>query len=157
MYRFNQEADGRLLAGPHYNPLVDGCVVRVSRTGEVLGGVRYCDHQPPASVAAHVRTFHPSWLSRDFLWLGMSIPFEMLKVERVFGYLPDDNNRILNLAKRVGFKELCRVPNGKDKVVIICSLEKSDAARWLEWKPKTIRPLYPTISESFRINKHDHE
>src|SRR5262245_22766672 len=63
MFRFNDESDGRLLAGRYYNPLVDSCVVRLSSTGEVMGGVRFCDYQPDASVSVHIQTFHRNWLS----------------------------------------------------------------------------------------------
>lgn len=146
MFRFNEEADGRLLAGLYYNPLVDSCIVRVSSTGEVMGGVRYCDYQPGASVTVHIQTFHRSWLSRDFLWLATSFPFELLKVERVIASIPGDREKVLNLARRVGFKEICQVPYVyKGEMVHVLRLEKSDAVKWLQWKPKTIRPLYPAL------------
>lgn len=140
MFRINNPDDGRLIAGRNYNPLVDGCIVRVSSTGEVMGGIRYCDHQPKTSISMHVETFHPNWLNRDFLWLMFDYPFNLLGVQRAFGFTPESNEKSITFQRRLGFKEVARVPNVYqiDVPLIISCIEKQEC-KWLDIKPKSIR------------------
>lgn len=142
MFRFNDPNDGFKVFGRNYNPNADGCIVRVSATGEIMAGIRYCDHQPHTSISMHVESFHPSWLSRDFCWVMFDYPFRLLGVERALTFTPESNHRSLNLQKRLGFKEVALVPGvyQKDVPLIISCLEKEEC-RWLDIKPKSIRPV----------------
>lgn len=86
----------------------------------------------------HVAAFRPRWINRDLLWAAFHYPFVQLGVKKVFGQVPEDNTKALELNRNLGFKEETRIadvyPEGD---MVLMSMYKADC-RWLSIKPRGI-------------------
>ena len=84
--------------------------------------------------------------------IGIERPFKQLKQflaeisrhlfcvcgrERIFGLVPGDNDRALRFDRKIGFKEVARVPNGYGTGIdyIILGMEKAECP----WLPQEVR------------------
>lgn len=74
--------------------------------GEIVAGVWYEDTNSK-SVMAHIVV--KGWISRKFLWMIFDYPFNQLRVEKIICPVPENNERSISLAKKMGFVEECRL------------------------------------------------
>lgn len=122
--------------GTVYNPLADQCIARTDKAG-LLGGVLFQAYTG-ASIGIHMAGFAERWANRDMLWAAFHYPFEQLKVERVFGQVPETNTTALEINRKLGFKEVVRIPGVyEDGAAVIFVMEK-DQCRWLNLTPREI-------------------
>lgn len=140
MIRFNDYSDGYAIANETspFNPTKDVVIARVE-SGELLGGVIFQGYTG-ASIQIHVAGFHPQWINRDMLWITFHYPFVQLKCKRLVGLVPSSNQKAIAFNTKLGFKEEARVkeiyPSGD---LIIMTMTKDDARRWLAIKPVGLR------------------
>lgn len=130
-------------AGTYFNPDCDVAVVnvRVLEGGfeELLGGAIFQNYTVE-SIAIHVASWHPGWLTRELLFHVFGYAFLQLEVGRIFGQVPADLPEVLNFDLHLGFKEIARIPKvfkgGVDDIVVC--MEKKEC-RFLR-KPKSCSP-----------------
>lgn len=89
----------------HY---VEGAAIGLEKDGDLVAGVLY-DHFNGASIAMHVAAEGKHWLNREYLWFCFYYPFEQLKVKKVIGLVPSDNEAALKFDKHLGFVEEGRI------------------------------------------------
>jgi hypothetical protein len=78
------------------------------------------------------QVMQPGGTTKDFFWYAFYYPFVELGCSRVTGMLPEENEKALRVALKLGFKEEARIAGasraGKD--VIILRMLKEEC-RWL--------------------------
>ncbi len=125
--------------GPHFNHCVDTSIAHVSDTdGHLLGGVIFTQFTG-RTVTIHVAAVDKKWLSHDMRWVLANYAFDLLKCEAVIAQVNGSLDNVLDIASRIGFKKVARVPDyfiGYD-LVILC-LKREDC-RWLNLKPRCIQ------------------
>ena len=125
-------------AGASFNPLVDQCLARV-RDGKLLGGVVYQGYTG-ASIQMHMAGFVPNWANRNMLWVAFDYPFNQLGCGKVFGQVPEENAKALEIDLKLGFKIVAKVEDVfPDGACLVLALAREDC-RWLKLRPHGLRP-----------------
>jgi RimJ/RimL family protein N-acetyltransferase len=125
-------------AGGYYNPDCDRSIVRTADDETILGGVIYQSYNT-ASIVMSVAGFTPNWLTRDLLWAAFDYPFNQLGCERVFSLINENNTKSLEFNRKLGFKEVTRIPGMfLDGAAIITAMEETDC-RWHRIRPRGLR------------------
>lgn len=142
MIEFNIFGHGHTIAryaGTSFSPESDA-VVAHTLGGKLLGGVVYKDYTG-ASVTMHVAGFSPRWIDKDMLWVAFHYPFVQLGCERVFGQVNENNTHALEFDRRLGFKEIVRIPGVyPDGAMVLMGMERPHC-RWLDIKPFGLKSL----------------
>jgi hypothetical protein len=116
------------------------CNVARVRGSDVLAGVVYEQYVKHVSIIGHSAVFEEHGINRDLLWVAFDYPFNQLMVKRIFGFVPEDNERSYFFARNMGFKVVTRIPGmfANEAAAIVMSLERADC-RMLNIKPRTIQ------------------
>ena len=139
--RFNDPNDGSaiaLRAGTAFNRQRDISICRVV-DGVPYGGVIFCNYTEE-SIAMHSGGFRKNWTNRDILYVMFDYPFRQLGVNRIFGYVPEDNDHAIRINENLGFVHVVTIP-GMFKGNVGCYLMKMerDDCRFFNVKPRHIR------------------
>lgn len=106
--RFGNVDDGERIAqaaGTTFNWGVDPVIARVTPKGELMGGVLFSYWTGfDGSINMHSAGFHPRWVNRTMLWVCFDYPFNQLGVKKIFGQVPEDNERALRFNLNLGFE-----------------------------------------------------
>ncbi len=142
--RFDNHDDGRAIAeraGTAFNAGRDIAICRM-RDFERLGGVIFTNYTTE-SIAIHSGAWSDHWLNRDMLFVVFDYPFNQLGVNRLFGYVPEDNFHAIRFNEKVGFTHVTRV-EGMFKGNIACRLMKMERreCRFLKVQARAIRSGY---------------
>ena len=125
------------VAGTDYNPEVNVNFCRV-RDGLRLGGVVFSGYTHE-SIGIHSASWRPRWLNRDLLFMTFDYPFNQLGVKRIFGQVPEDNERAIEFNANVGFRIVARIedvfPGGV--ACLVMRMDREDC-RWLRVKPRNV-------------------
>jgi RimJ/RimL family protein N-acetyltransferase len=138
--RFNHPADGYAIAecaGTAFNPSRDISICRL-RDDVRLGGVMFSNYTTE-SIAIHSGSWTEHWINRDMLFATFDYPFKQLKVNRIFGYVPENNLHAIQFNKNVGFTHVATIPGMFEHGVAcyLMKLEREDC-RFLNVKPRGI-------------------
>lgn len=116
-------------------------VISRSKDGILLGGVIYENYTGKGgSILAHVAGFHPRWINRDMLFIIFDYPFRQLDCKQAFGQVAAKNEEARLFNKSLGFEELLTLEGVfPDDDMILLRLKREDC-RFLNVKPRTIRP-----------------
>jgi hypothetical protein len=106
--RLNDIRDGNAVGervGFIYNPLTSSCIARVTPQGKLLGGAIYSDYTGVGG-SAHIHAIIEDrmCLSRAFLYLVFSYPFDQLLVKKLFAPVPRSKENVFRFCYRLGFK-----------------------------------------------------
>ena len=124
--RFNDADDGRAIAavaGTAFNAGRDISVCRL-RDDARLGGVIFTNYTTE-SIAIHSAGWSPHWINRDMLFVTFDYPFKQLGVNRIFGYVPEDNFHAIRFNEKLGFTHVARI-EGMFKHNTACCLMKME-------------------------------
>lgn len=106
--RFNSIKDGDAIAarcGVVFRPPMDVCIARLTRRGDLRGGVLYTNWTGVGgSVCVHLAGWDGRWASRGLLVVGFDYPFNQLGVKKIFAQVAASNLDMLVIAERLGFK-----------------------------------------------------
>lgn len=121
-----------------FDPKVDACISRVDGNGSFLGGVIYTNYNG-AIVMMHVAGIG-NWLSPELLWVSLDYPFMHLQVKKLLCTVASNNQKSLDLVKRVGgwkseHKIVDGVPGGD---LLMFSMLRKDC-RWLKLRDRYVR------------------
>lgn len=123
------------LAGALYNPAVDVNFARIIN-GKFAGGVIFSGYTHE-SIGIHSAAVLPHWINRNMLFVTFDYPFNLLKVKRLFGQVPEDNVHARKFNEKLGFRVVARVegvyPN--DVACLVMRLDREDC-RYLDIKPR---------------------
>lgn len=125
-------------AGTTYNPAVDINACRV-RDDELLGGVLWTNYTGE-SMGIHTASWDEHWLNRDMLFVAFHYPFIQLGVQRLFSQMPEDNTKVLEFNRKLGFQHVARI-EGVYRNGVACILTKLEAkdCKYLNIKPRHVK------------------
>lgn len=138
--RFNYPGDGdwimRRAGMGVFNDKLDQ-VIAVHRDGVIAGGVVYNLFLKTA-ITLHMAGSEDNWATRDFLWMVYDYAFNVLGVSWCMGLVESTNERALRIDKRMGFRELARLPvlDGGVELVIL-GMQRHEC-----WALNTITPRH---------------
>jgi hypothetical protein len=96
----------------------------------------YTAYNPGGSIAMHMAGFCPNWISRDLIWVCFDYPFNQLNVRKIFGPVPSDNTKALDMNRRFGLVyELTVKDVFADADLIVLSMRR-DQCKWLKITPR---------------------
>jgi RimJ/RimL family protein N-acetyltransferase len=115
-------------AGTTFNWGVDPVISRVTPQGELMGGVLLSYWTGfNGSVSMHTAGFHPRWVNRVMLWVCFDYPFNQLRVRKIFGQVPEDNDKALRFNEHLGFKVEGKISDVyPDGDMILMSMYRAD-------------------------------
>lgn len=126
-----------LRAGSSYAP-ADRNIARVV-DGNVLGVILYSNYTGE-SICMHAASWHPRWVSRDFMWIAFDYPYNQLRVKRIFGHIPENNWPSLRFAQHAGFKPITRIDGVyRGGIAAVVLRQEREDCRYLDIAPRTIR------------------
>ena len=91
------------------------------------------------ACCVHLAIDNPYVLKYGFFQEVAQLLFIQKKRERLFGLVPDNNEKAIKLDKHIGFKEVTRIPDALMDGIgyIVMRMDKNDC-RWLEEVPHGI-------------------
>lgn len=89
------------------------------------------------SVQAHLHIDNPMVIRHGFLHEVAQYVFITAERHVIIGLVPSDFDWALKFNRKIGFKELCTIPDAYDLDIgyTIMHMRREDAARWLEESP----------------------
>jgi hypothetical protein len=123
-------------AGVGFDPNVNRVLAHTSDDG-LLGGVVYTNYTG-RSVQMHMAG-DPGWVTSKMIWIAFDYPFNQLGVECVIGLVSEDQVDVLDYDRRLGFKEIARVPGivpGGDLIVL--SMMRNEC-KWLSLRSRFVK------------------
>jgi hypothetical protein len=140
MIRLNHPGDGYRIAkaaGVAFNPTADYVIAHVEHD-RLLGGAIYQSFSGfGGSMLVHMAGFEPNWANLDMVFAGFDYPFRHCQCLALFGFVPENNTKALDIDFRLGFTEVARIADvypGHRACVILRMYR--DECRWLELKPR---------------------
>jgi RimJ/RimL family protein N-acetyltransferase len=135
--RFNEREDGEAIAKAariSYNPSSDVVIARVVQ--DELAGGALLQAWTGASASIHMAGFWDRWANRDLLWCTFDYCFLQLGLKCLIAQVPSDNEVALKIDKRMGFREVARIPDVfHTGDCVILQMYKEDC-RWLSVRPR---------------------
>lgn len=125
------------LAGARF---VAGHDIAISRVvgDKLLGGVIFTNYTIE-SICIHTASWSEHWVNRDLIFVVFDYPFNQLAVKRIFGRLPETNERAHSFNLHCGFRDVARVEGVYQHNVaqIVMRLDREDC-RFFGIKPKRV-------------------
>jgi len=125
-------------ANVNFNPEVDPVISRVDQSGALRGGVIFQNYTE-RSICVHMAGYDPHWANRDLLWTVFDYAFNQLGCEWVLAQVPSHNEEALAIDKKLGFKELTRIPDVFPDGDMIVLRMRREECKWLSVTPRTIK------------------
>lgn len=100
------------------------------------------------SIEAHIGSFGPRWLNRDFLYIIFDYPFNQLKCKQAFVRVKSKNEKSLNWCRSLGFKDYVTIEDVFPDDDMILLRMKRDECRYLNIKPRTIKSKRTTDGQA---------
>jgi hypothetical protein len=138
MIQIGNPHHGRMIAlkaGVDFDVERNPVISRTDEHGDLLGGVIYSDYTG-VSMRIHMAGSRVGWASPLMLWMAFDYPFNQLGVELLLGSVRSTDKHVLNIDRRLGFKEIFRIPKavpGGDLVLL--SMSRADC-KWLKVRPR---------------------
>lgn len=137
MIALNNEQHGFAIAKAArslFNPLYDVVVSRVDRDNKLLGGAIYYDFTQK-SISMHIAGFAPGWISKSLLWVTFHYSFRQLGCSSVFCQIRSSNQKVIDLAKKVGFNQEVVISDVFPDGDLIIFRMRAESCRWLDVVP----------------------
>lgn len=113
------------------------------RNGTLMGGAVYYNKFGDSSISAHIAGNHPRWLTRDMLFVLFDYPFNQLQVNRIFGFVAEDNPHAIQFNLKLGFRFASEIPGmfANETTCVVMRMDR-DNCRFLDVRPKRLYPNY---------------
>lgn len=111
-------------------------IIGVDEKGLAAGAVVF-DTITPEAMNVHLAVENPAVLRRGLLNIAARVAFDDMDKKRLFGLVPDNNERALKMNNHIGFREVTRVPDAivEGVGIVIMRIDRDGAGqRWLETK-----------------------
>jgi|SRR5215471_10361034 len=123
-------------AGVGYDPNVNRVLAHCSEDG-LLGGVVYTNYTG-RSVQMHMAG-NPGWVTTKVIWIAFDYPFNQLCVEKVIGLVAAADELILDYDKRLGFREIARVPDVVPTGDLVVLSMMREECKWLSLRSRFLK------------------
>lgn len=98
--------------------------------GELRACVVYCNFQGK-SCQAHICSTGKHWMSKEYLWAMFDYPFEKLGLKVILAVIAGSNEKSLKLSRKLGFKDVAKIPDAHDDGDLVILTMRPDECRWL--------------------------
>lgn len=103
--------------------------------GQVIDGrlravVVYCNFQGK-SCQTHICSVGEHWLNKRYLWAMFDYPFEKLGLKVILAVIAGNNEKSLKLSRKLGFKDVAKIPDAHDDGDLVILTMRPDECRWL--------------------------
>jgi L-amino acid N-acyltransferase YncA len=103
--------------------------------GQVINGklracVVYCNFQGK-SCQTHICSTGKHWMSKEYLWAMFDYPFEKLGLKVILAVIAGSNEKSLKLSRKLGFKDVAKIPDAHDDGDLVILTMRPDECRWL--------------------------
>ena len=138
MFRINDVHATMLIAAAsevEFVPRLHHCIAEYNADDQLKGGVLFTGYRV-GSVMIHMAGFRKNWVSRPMIYLAFDYPFRQLKVNKLFGTVPERNPRALKNDLHLGFKveylspDVLGYADGVNGMYLV-SMYKADC-KWLD-------------------------
>lgn len=120
-----------------YDPNKDWSIARYNSKDCLLGGAIINSYTGVGgSAEVHLCSFRPNWATKALLYSGFYYSFEVLRVNKIFGLVPENNWKAYSLNMHLGFKEEALIPDvfpWQPSGYYVLSMYKEDC-KWLKMK-----------------------
>jgi RimJ/RimL family protein N-acetyltransferase len=107
------------------------------------------------SMEIHFASFKPNFVRKEMLWTVFNYVFEVRKVKKLFGRVPENNKRARKFNKHLGFKEETIIddvfPGGEGLVVM--SMYEEDCKYTCSAPPEVI---FATADKTYIVEVHEY-
>lgn len=100
------------------------------RDGRLIGCVGYDDWNG-ASCQMHMAG-EPGWFTREFLRAAFRYPFVDGDCRVVLGIVDGQNERALDINRRLGFEQVARIEEGSPTGALVIMQMRRERCRWLK-------------------------
>ena len=115
-------------------------VISREENSELLAAVVYENYTGAGgSIEAHIGSFGPRWLNRDFLYIVFDYPFIQLDCKQAFVRVKSKNEKSLKWCRSLGFKDLLTIEDVFPDDDMVLLRMKRDECRYLNIKPRTVK------------------
>ncbi len=115
-------------------------VISREENDNLLGAIVYENYTGEGgSIEAHVGSFGPRWLNRDFLFIIFDYPFNQLKCKQAFIRVKSKNTASLKWVRALGFKDLITIEDVFPDDDMIILRMKREECRYLNIKPHLVK------------------
>jgi L-amino acid N-acyltransferase YncA len=97
---------------------------------ELRAVVVYCNFQGK-SCQTHICSVGSNWMSKEFLWAMFDYPFEKMGLKVILGVISGNNEKSLKLSRKLGFKDVAKIPDAHDDGDLVILTMRPDECRWL--------------------------
>lgn len=98
------------------------------------------DSWSETAVEMHVASDSPNWMNRELLWKSFYYPFVTGGKSVVLARVAADNKEAMRLDLKLGFLEMCRIPNAAPgEVDLVVLAMQREGCRWLNLAPPAMR------------------
>lgn len=98
--------------------------------GELRACVVYCNFQGK-SCQTHICSTGKHWMSKEYLWAMFDYPFEKLGLKVILAVIAGSNEKSLKLSRKLGFKDVAKIPDAHDDGDLVILTMRPDECRWL--------------------------
>lgn len=88
--------------GGIFNDKVATCI-GLEYEGNLIAGVIF-DHYNHKSIAMHVAAEGKRWMNKEYLWYCFHYPFNELKIDKILGFVEENNTDARRFDEHLGFK-----------------------------------------------------
>ena len=101
------------------------------KDGELIAVVGY-NQFLPNSCNIHVATTNVFWLTKDLLFAIFDYPFNKLKVKVILAPIGQNNQKSLNLCRKLGFEQVANIPYSHPDGNLVIMAMKRNQCKWLQ-------------------------
>ena len=115
-------------------PILHHCIAEYDSRDCLRGGMLYTDYWG-GSTQCHFAGFQKGWITKSLLWLGFDYPFNKMRVNKLFGLIPEYNVASRNIGLRLGFKieylaaDVFNYPDGVNGMYLMSM--RREECKWL--------------------------
>lgn len=127
------------LIDSQFSPVTMQVISRVEED-ELICGVVYENWTGAGgSIEAHIASFGPRWLNRDFLYIMFDYPFNQLECKQAFVRVKAKNEKSIHWCHSLGFKDYVTIEDVFPDDDMILMRMKREECRFLNIKPRTVK------------------
>ncbi len=108
--------------------------IGLEQDGRLIAGVVFDSYTRNARCSMHCAGEGRRWLNKEFLFACFDYAFRQLGCRVVINPVNSDNADSMRFTEHIGFKEVCRIPEGAGDCDLVIFAMPRRTCRWLHMK-----------------------
>ena len=114
---------------------------------ELRAVVVYCNFQGK-SCQIHICSVGNHWMSKELVNAIFDYPFEKMGLKVILGVISGKNEKSLKLSRKLGFKDVAKIPDAHDDGDLVILTMRPEDCRWLTLGASNGRRIISTTNEN---------